>query len=129
ARKWFSVSHAATARALNSSINLLVLKPRLRASDFKRSAVSSGRRIVSVVIAIPPGIAQVSTPAIDQRAALLFRDHGHCVSRCPQHLPLTPARLDGYPLHRADSDAIHSRPRPTAHTSQAPPAPAVCPSA
>jgi len=52
ARKWFSVSHAAKARALISSTNLLVLRPRLFASDFNRCAVSCGKRIVKVVIAI-----------------------------------------------------------------------------
>ena len=62
ARKWFSVSQADSAWALNCSTSLFMLRPRLCASDLSRCAVSSGNRIVKVLIAIPPDIARVLAP-------------------------------------------------------------------
>ena len=51
----------------------IILRPRLRASDFKRAAVSSGSLMVNVVIAIAPNIAQVSLigmPRVDNSQAI-----------------------------------------------------------
>lgn len=63
ARKWFSVSQADRAWALSCSTSLFMLRPRLCASDLSRCAVSSGSRMVKVLISIPPDIARVSVPA------------------------------------------------------------------
>jgi hypothetical protein len=52
-------ANAASACALSCSTSLFMDRPRLCASDLSRCAVSSGKRMVKVLISIPPDIARV----------------------------------------------------------------------
>ena len=49
ARKWFSVSQADNACALNRATKLFMLRPQLCANDFNRCAVSSGSTVESIL--------------------------------------------------------------------------------